>query len=75
MEPSVEQIRAARALLNWSKPDLARALSVSLSTIERIEQTRAARPIFLRALRAVFEEEGVEFIPGGARFRQTRNCA
>jgi transcriptional regulator with XRE-family HTH domain len=69
--PTAEQIRAARGLLNWSRPDLAKALGVSLSTIVRIERVNARRPILIRALRAVFEEQGVEFVPGGARRRQT----
>jgi transcriptional regulator with XRE-family HTH domain len=70
MDPSVEQIRAARALLNWSRLDLALAIGVSPSTIDRLEQAQHARQPTLLAIRAIFERHGVEFVPGGARLRQ-----
>ncbi|HEY1881370.1 MAG TPA: helix-turn-helix transcriptional regulator [Caulobacteraceae bacterium] len=62
------QIRAGRALLNWSRPKLAKKTGVSLSTITRAE-TAPARPVTLRAIQAVLEQEGVEFIPNGAKLR------
>jgi len=59
------QIRAARALVNWSAEDLARHSSVSLRTIRRAElgdrQTSMTAPNDL-AIRRVFEVAGVEFI-------------
>ena len=59
------QIRAARALINWSAGDLARHSSVSLRTIRRAElgdrQTSMTAPNDL-AIRRVFEVAGVEFI-------------
>jgi transcriptional regulator with XRE-family HTH domain len=63
-----QQIRAARALLNWSRPQLARKVGVSLSTILRSEEG-TARPVTLRAIQAVLEDEGVEFVPNGARLK------
>lgn len=63
-----QQVRAARALLNWSRPQLAKHVGVSLSTILRVE-AGTARPVTLRAVQAVLENNGVEFVPGGARLR------
>ena len=62
---SSSQIRAARALVNWSAQDLARHSSVSLRTIRRAElgdrQTSMTAPNDL-AIRRAFELAGVEFI-------------
>jgi transcriptional regulator with XRE-family HTH domain len=59
------QIRAARALVNWSAEDLARHSSVSLRTIRRAElgdrQTSMTAPNDL-AIRRVFEVAGVDFV-------------
>jgi transcriptional regulator with XRE-family HTH domain len=59
------QIRAARAIVNWSAEDLARHSSVSLRTIRRAElgdrQTSMTAPNNL-AIRRAFEMAGVEFI-------------
>jgi hypothetical protein len=59
------QIRAARALVNWSAGELARHSSVSLRTIRRAEigdrQTSMTAPNDL-AIRRAFELAGVEFI-------------
>lgn len=63
-----QQVRAARALLKWSRPQLAKRVGVSLSTILRSEEG-TARPVTLRAIKAVFEEEGIEFVPNGARLK------
>ena len=58
------QIRAARALINWSAEDLSRHSSVSLRTIRRAEvagwQTAMTAANDL-ALRRVLESAGVEF--------------
>jgi transcriptional regulator with XRE-family HTH domain len=69
------QMRAARALLNWSAQELAVACKVSLATIRRAEggdgvpsMTAANAAAVQRAL----EDAGVEFIPengGGAGVR------
>jgi transcriptional regulator with XRE-family HTH domain len=62
------QIRAARALLDWSGPRLAEASGVSLATIRRAEQGRDISSLVARALREALESAGVEFIAenGGA---------
>jgi transcriptional regulator with XRE-family HTH domain len=67
---TVEQIRAARGILNWTRPDLAKAIGVHLSTIERLEKTETAKAPTLLAIRAIFEGRGIQFVPGGARLRE-----
>jgi len=70
------QVRAARAIVNWSVRDLAEASGVSSSTIRRIEEnagfpeTRDGRK--LEVIRSMLESAGVEFLPavdgkGGVR--------
>lgn len=66
-----QQVRAARALLQWSRPKLAKKTGVSLSTILRAEEG-TARPVTLRAVKAAFEDEGVEFVPGGAVLKKPK---
>lgn len=60
------QVRAARALLNWSAPTLAREAQVSFSTVRRMEITTAGvRPENLRKVREVFELKSVRFFHDG----------
>ena len=60
------QIRAARALLDWSARDLSKASRVSPATIQRLERTQGlsekAQARTLADLQRVLEEAGVEFI-------------
>jgi transcriptional regulator with XRE-family HTH domain len=60
------QIRAARALLDWSARDLSRASRVSPATIQRLERTpgvsETAQARTLLDLQRVLEAAGVEFI-------------
>jgi DNA-binding XRE family transcriptional regulator len=71
-----EQSRAARALLDWSQTDLAKAASVSKQTLVDFE--RGARTPYDRTLadiRSALESAGVEFIPengGGAGIRRRK---
>jgi transcriptional regulator with XRE-family HTH domain len=62
------QVRAARALLNWSASDLARAAGVSLSTVQRTE-TGASEPVAVvkAAIVGALVAQGIEFVEGGAR--------
>jgi transcriptional regulator with XRE-family HTH domain len=58
------QLRAARALLNWTGEQLATAAGISLMTIRRAEAIDGPlrlMPANLQALRAVFEGAGVAF--------------
>jgi len=67
------QCRAARGLLNWTQPDLARAANVGTTTVRQFEVSGAMpRPATLTVIRLAFEAAGVEFIPengGGAGLR------
>jgi len=73
-----ELIRAARALLRWEQRHLAKASSVSLPTIKRLEAkpgTLVAHSSTVALLRGAFEAAGVEFTNGdqpGVRLRRVR---
>jgi len=72
---SSDQIRGARAILRLSQADLAKAASVSLETIKRLEAMRGELKVRLDTLTRIkdaLERAGVEFIPengGGAGVR------
>jgi transcriptional regulator with XRE-family HTH domain len=56
------QCRAARALLDWSQPNLAEAAGLGLSTVVDFERSR--RPVpdkTLAAIRSALEGAGVRF--------------
>jgi transcriptional regulator with XRE-family HTH domain len=56
------QIRAARALLDWTREDLSRASDISLNALSQIEsETRAARSVSLDKIRLALESAGVVF--------------
>lgn len=60
---TAEQIRAARALLNWKQSDLARESGLSLPSINNIErQIGSPRIDTLRAIQMTCEKAGIEFI-------------
>lgn len=59
------QIRAARAILNWSVKEIADAAEVSVSTIRRMEEHDGVsnmRPDCIASVRRAFETAGVEFL-------------
>lgn len=59
------QIRAARALLDWSASDLARAAAIGVNTVRRAEIAGEAKSMTIAndlAVRRALEEAGVEFI-------------
>jgi transcriptional regulator with XRE-family HTH domain len=70
------QCRAARALIDWSREQLAEASKVSLRTIVDFERgARQPRELTLDALRAALEAAGVIFVPengegAGVRLRK-----
>ena len=72
---SSDQIRGARAILRLSQADLAKAASVSLETIKRLEAMHGELKVRLDTLTRIkdaLEKAGVEFIPengGGAGVR------
>lgn len=58
------QIRAARALLNWSQADLAKAAGMATSSIKNIEsESSSARKESLDQVFEAFDLNGVEFTP------------
>lgn len=61
--PTLDQIRAARALLNWSQSDLAERTGLSQTGIARIESgvSQANLNTMDRIFRS-FDEAGIEFI-------------
>lgn len=65
------QIRAARALLEWSQTDLARAAGMALSSIKAIESCASTpRRETLEAIAATFEAAGIDFCPpSGVRMK------
>ena len=72
---SSPQIRAARALLNWSAAQLAQISSLGANTIRRAEIADGDTPLTMandQAIRRALEAAGVEFIDengGGAGVR------
>jgi len=72
---TINQLKAARALLGWSQSDLARQSGVSEPTIARLESAGGGlggRPETGRKIRVALEKGGVEFIDengGGAGVR------
>jgi transcriptional regulator with XRE-family HTH domain len=61
--PVPPQIRAARALLGWSRMDLARVTGLSPSTIKSLEKgQRDVKASTLMKLSRAFECHGVRFI-------------
>ena len=71
---SIEQIRAARALLDLNQEELAKAAGISLRTLNTLERAVVApRMETLRALQAVLEARGIEFLPDhGVKLRSER---
>lgn len=66
---TVEQIKAARALLRWNQADLAKASGVSLPTIRRLEAQTGPLTGYSRtqdAIREAIEMAGIEFVEAGS---------
>ena len=61
---NAEQIRAARALLDWSTADLAQHAGLTVNGINKIERGHVqAHRETLEKLTAIFEDAGIEFLP------------
>jgi len=66
-ELTLQQVRAARALLAWSQQDLAKAAKVAQSTVADFERgVRQPVPNNTAAMRNALVDAGVNFLPGGA---------
>ena len=58
-----KQIRAARALAGWDRPDLAEKSGLSLMTIQNIElDIKQPRPATIDKIVRAFVDRGLEFI-------------
>jgi len=55
----------ARAALEWSGGDLAKAAGVGLNTVSRFEQGGDARRSSVEAMQRAMEEAGIEFLAPG----------
>lgn len=69
------QCRMARAALEWSTIDLARAAEVGPTTVNRFETGKDARISTVEKLRSALEAGGITFIAengggAGVRFRE-----
>ena len=73
------QVRAARALLEWSQEDLARAANVSVTTVRDFKSgRRPTEASSMREIQRAFDNEDVVLLPGnseggpGVRFASGR---
>jgi transcriptional regulator with XRE-family HTH domain len=62
---NVRQCRMARAALDWSQRDLAKAAGVSARTVIRYEAGESVLPAQVQKLRHSLEAKGVLFIDSG----------
>jgi transcriptional regulator with XRE-family HTH domain len=70
------QIRAARALLDWSQQDLADKAIVSLNALARLERGKVdPRASTLSSVEKALMRAGVEFLPEGERGEGVRLTA
>jgi transcriptional regulator with XRE-family HTH domain len=71
------QLRAARALVRMEQERLAELASVAANTVRRIEAMDgpiSANVTTIRRIERALEATGVEFIPGGARLRESADA-
>lgn len=62
---NAEQIRAARALLDWSTADLAKQAGLTVNGINKIERGHVqAHRETLETIEKIFDDAGIEFLPG-----------
>ncbi len=68
---TAQQIKAARALLDWKQSDLAVAAAISLPSINNIERhIGSPRTDTMNAIQMAFEKRGIEFLSGGVRLSE-----
>jgi len=67
---NASQIRAARALLNWSQEELAEASGLSVATIRKLEAGNISpRDKTMDSIVSALEQVKVEFLSSGVRLR------
>lgn len=59
---SAAQIKAARAILDWSQDELARSAMLSLSTVRSCEAGFVPRRSSIQQIRRTMEKAGIEFL-------------
>jgi transcriptional regulator with XRE-family HTH domain len=62
---SVEQCRAARAMLDWSAQTLAERAKVGVATVRRYESGSSIAPASLRAIERALSAAGIKTIAAG----------
>jgi transcriptional regulator with XRE-family HTH domain len=65
-----EQVRAARAMLDWEQSELAERANISVKTVKRMEATSGhidARSIY--SVKTALERAGIEFLDGDGDWR------
>ena len=65
LKVSIRQIKAARALLDWSQEELASLAEVSIPTIKRLESNEGplgGRSETVEKIQRAFQAAGIEFI-------------
>ncbi|WP_433908776.1 helix-turn-helix domain-containing protein [Sphingomonas yabuuchiae] len=65
MTLSINQCRAARALLDWTITDLAQAASVGVMTVKRFEAGQSVSAVSIQALSDAFYKAGISFVTAG----------
>lgn len=70
---NAEQIRAGRAMLDWSTAELARRTGLTVNGINKIERGHVvAQRETLEKIQSAFEEAGLEFLPGSGLRKKDR---
>src|SRR5277367_1098698 len=71
---NAEQIRAARALLDWSTADLAKQAGLTVNGINKIERGHVqAHRDTLEKLQRIFEAAEIEFLPGSGLRKKSQH--
>lgn len=65
---SIEQIKAARALLKWTQKDLAVRAGINDDQVHNFEGGRSKPLGVLEAIHSALTNGGIEFIEGGAKY-------
>ena len=69
---TADHVRAARHMLHWKQSDLAERAGVSRVTISDLESGRLdPRVSTMRAIKMVFEREGIELTDNGVQRRRS----
>src|ERR1700684_3532227 len=70
---NADQIRAARALLDWSTSDLAKQAGLTVNGINKIERGHVqAHRETMEKLQDIFETAGIEFLPNSGLKKQDK---